>query len=300
MKSTRTRTVIVPHAKLSFALALTVTFMFVEVAVGFLSGSLALLSDAGHMLTDAGALTVALVAQRLADRPRTRHHTFGFRRAEIVAALLNGAVLGLSAAWVIAEAIRRLANPKPVDGGWMLATATVGLVINIAAALILAAGEKHHNPNVRAAFAHVLADAAGSVAAMVGGLLVTALGWVRADPVVSIIISVLILYGAWRLVRGSLAVLMEATPSDVECAAIEATIRSVEGVADVHDLHVWSISEGFPILTVHVVLQGDAHGADVSRRVSERLRTVHGIDHVTVQPDAANGGLVDAARLVRR
>ena len=286
--------------KLSLALALTVTFLFVEATVGILSGSLALLSDAGHMLTDAGALTVALVAQRLADRPRTRNHTFGFRRAEIVAALLNGAVLGVSAVWVIVEAVRRLTNPTPVHGAWMLATATVGLLINIVAALVLGSGEKHHNPNVRAAFAHVLADAAGSVAAMIGGILVTALGWLRADPVVSLVISVLILAGAWNLVRGSVAVLMEATPKDVRLDEIEATIRKVAGVADVHDLHVWSISEGFPILTVHVVLDREAHGADVARRASERIQSAHGIAHVTVQPEAPNGDFVDAARLVRR
>lgn len=290
-----------PARRLLVALVLTATFLVVEAVVGFLSHSLALLSDAGHMLTDAGALLLALVAQRVADRPRTELHTFGFRRAEILAALLNGVVLGVSAVWVIVEAIRRFSHPEAVAGAWLMATASAGLVINVVAAWVLGSGKKESNANVQAAFAHVVADAAGSVAAMIAGVFVLAFGWMIADPIVSIVISLMILWGAWRLVRGSLGVLMEMTPTDHDSAKIAETIRSVRGVTELHDLHVWSISEGFPLVTVHVVLNKDAHGADVARRVSERIRSVHGIEHVTVQPEARQAiPLVPAGRLLRK
>ncbi|AKU94940.1 Cobalt-zinc-cadmium resistance protein CzcD [Labilithrix luteola] len=290
-----------PARRLLIALVLTATFLVVEAVVGFFSHSLALLSDAGHMLTDAGALLLALVAQRVADRPRTEFHTFGFRRAEILAALLNGIVLGASAVWVIVEAIRRFSQPQAVAGGWLMATASAGLVINLVAAWVLGSGTKESNANVQAAFAHVIADAAGSVAAMIAGVLVLAFGWYIADPIVSIVISVMILWGAYRLVRGSLGVLMETTPAGFDTAKIADTIRSVSGVTELHDLHVWSISEGFPLVTVHVVLDGAAHGADVARRVSEQIRSVHGIEHVTVQPEAPEASrLVPAERLRRK
>lgn len=291
-----------PSSRLWAALLLTSGFLVIEALVGLFSGSLALLSDAGHMLTDAGALAVALVAQRIAERERTRLHTFGFRRAEILAALLNGVVLGVSAVWVVLEAVRRLSNPPQIAGGWMLVTAGLGLAINLIAAWILGSGKQESNANVRAAFAHVVADAAGSVAAIVAGVLVTAFGWVRADPIVSVFISMLILWGAWRLVRGSVGVLMETAPDGIDFSKLEATIRAVPGVADLHDLHAWSISEGFPVVTVHVVLADDAHGADVARRVSARIRTDHGIEHVTVQPEAppAQSQLVPAYELYGR
>lgn len=290
-----------PARRLLIALVLTATFLVVEAVVGWFSHSLALLSDAGHMLTDAGALLLALVAQRVADRPRTEAHTFGFRRAEILAALLNGIVLGGSAVWVIVEAIRRFSQPQAVAGGWLMATASAGLVVNLVAAWVLGSGTKESNANVRAAYAHVIADAAGSVAAMIAGVLVLAFGWFVADPIVSIVISLMILWGAFGLVRGSLGVLMETTPTGIDTAEIAQTIRSVAGVTDLHDLHVWSISEGFPLVTVHVVLDGAAHGADVSRRVSDRIRSVHGIEHVTVQPEAPESShLVPAERLRRK
>lgn len=289
-----------PAAALRTAFWLTAGFMVVEAVGGVLSGSLALLSDAGHMLTDAGALALALGAQRLAARERTRLRTFGFRRAEMLAALLNGLVLGGTAVWVVVEAVRRLGAPPEVRGGWMLAVAGLGLAVNLAAAWVLGHAHGHHNANVRAATAHVLADAAGSVAALVAGALVTGLGWRLADPIASMAISLLILIGAWKLVRGSAEVLMEGVPPEVDVDAVERTIRGVAGVADLHDLHVWSISEGFPVVTVHVVLASDAHGVDVARRVGQELEREHGLHHVTVQPEAGHGpSLIGAGRLVR-
>lgn len=285
-----------PARKLWAALILTVGFMIVEVVFGIVLHSLALLSDAGHMLTDGGALALALFAQRVADRPRTRLHTFGFRRAEILAALINGMVLGGSAVWVIVEAVRRFQDPPAIEGRFMLVVATTGLIVNLLSAWILSRG-KTTNANVRAARAHVLADAAGSVAAMIAGLLVLALGWRRADPVASVVISVLILWGAWRLVKGSMRTLMETAPDGVRVADVEATIRATPGVADVHDLHVWSISDGFPLVSVHVVLDGKAHGVEVARAVGSRLRDAHHIEHATVQPEGPNHDLVPASSL---
>lgn len=273
-----------PEQRLRWALALTLSFLFVEIAAGLLSGSLALLSDAGHMLTDAGALALALVAQRLAARPPTPSHTYGFRRAEILGALLNGVVLGASALWVIAEAIQRIADPPPVLSGWMLSTAVVGLLVNLGAAYILGHGEAH-SLNEKAALAHVLADAVGSVAAILAALLIRFVGFQQADPVASLLISLIILWSAWRLLRESLGVLMQSTPPALTLA-LEKTIRETPGVRELHDLHVWQLSEGFPILTVHVVLDGAAHGAEVARAVAERVRAAHKIEHVTVQPEA--------------
>lgn len=292
-----------PTARLAWALGLTVTFMVVEAVAGFLSGSLALLSDAGHMLTDAGGLTLALVAQRIATRGPTRLHTFGFRRAEILAALVNGIVLGVSAALVLVEAARRLRAPPSLEGGAMLGVAIVGLVVNLVAAWILGAGGGGKtNANVRAAMLHVLSDAAGSVAAIVAGALIVTLGWRKADPIASILISLLILAGAYRLVRGSLGILMERVPEGLVLPDIEKAIAATPGVAAFHDLHVWTISEGFPVVTVHVVLDGRSHGVEVARAVGDRLREGFGLDHVTVQPEAPppSGQVISVGRLRRR
>lgn len=286
-----------PADKLLIALVLTALFLGVETGVGFFAKSLALLSDAGHMLTDVGALALALVAQRLAARPRSRTSTFGLRRAEILAALANGVFLGATSIWIVVESVQRWSRPADVKGGWVLVVAAIGLVINLVAAYVLSRGES--NVNVRAALAHVLADAAGSVAAMIAGGLVYAFGWTRADAAVSLLLSVLITWGAWRLIRDSVRVLLEGTPSDLDTAKIEATIRETPGVADVHDLHVWCISDGFPVLTVHVVLEGAAHGVEVAKRVGERIREGHGITHVTVQPEAPGPSLVPVSALVR-
>lgn len=274
-----------PTRRLAMALAITGSFMVVEVFAGWVTGSLALLSDAGHMLTDAGALMVAILAQRIAHRARSREHTFGFRRAEILAALGNGIVLGVSSVWIVVEAIRRFREPPDVHGLPMLAVATVGLVLNLVSAKLLTQGGES-NANVRAAAAHVAADAAGSVAAILAGVAVWAFGWNIADPVISIIISVLILWSAWRLVRESLDVLMEGTPKGLDVAKIEQTIAQTVGVAALHDLHVWSVSDGMPMVSVHVVLDGAHHGTEVSASVATRVRETHGVEHVTVQPEA--------------
>ncbi len=274
-----------PTRRLALALSLTATFMVVEVIAGWLTGSLALLSDAGHMLTDAGALVLALFAQRIAARERSTKHTFGYRRAEVLAALANGVVLGASSLWIIAEAIRRVRDPEPVQGLPMLIVAAIGLALNLVSAAILAGGTEG-NANVRAAAAHVAADALGSVAAIAAGVLIWAFRWNLADPLISIAISLLILKSAWTLIREAVDVLMEGTPRSVDVRKIESVIAKTPGVSSFHDLHVWQLTDGLPMVSVHVVLEGTHHGTTVAAAVAEAIRNTHAIDHVTVQPEA--------------
>lgn len=281
-----------PRAALATALGLTCAFMIVEVAVGFWSGSLALLADAGHMLNDAAALGLSLVVTWIAVRPRTTKHTFGYRRAEVMGALVNAAALGAAGVLVITEAFERLHSPPEIRGLGLLVTAVVGLAVNLVSAWILASrgGE---SINVRAALFHVLSDALGSVAAIVAGGLVLGLGWTLADPVASLVIAVLILWGALRLLRDTSHVLMEGAPQGADVGAIEATIVATDGVAEVHDLHVWSLVPGEILLSAHVVLRPGTHGTDVARLVGVRLARLHDIHHATIQPEAPEHGLVE-------
>ena len=274
-----------PMKRLVWAFVVTAIFMFVEAGMGWWSKSLALLADAGHMLADAVALGLAIVAQRIAIQSRTRARTYGFRRAEVLAAFANGIALGLTAIWIFIEAAQRWQAPPTIDAKAMMATAVLGLFVNIGAALMLGAGEHGHNVNTRGALAHVLSDALGSVGAIVAGALVLGFGWMRADPLISAVIGVLVLWGGWRLVRETSRVLMEGSPIEIDIEHIEETIRAVPGVCDFHDLHVWSISDGFDVLTVHVVLSRGFHGTDVVAAVSRSLKEKHGLDHCTIQPE---------------
>lgn len=272
--------------RIRIALVLTLATMVASVAGGLASHSLALLSDAGHNLADAGALALALVAQRVAARPRTWHRTYGSRRAETLAAFVNAIVLCVTAAWVIVEAVDRWRDPPVIHGRWMLAVAVAGLVVNLVAARILSAdGHGHPNANVRSALAHVLADAAGSVAAIIAAVCVLFLGWRRADSLISVGLALLILWSAWKLITRTADVLMEGAPVGLMVADLERTIRETPGVAQLHDLHAWTISDGFDVVTVHVVLDGSRHGTEVALEVSERIKAAHAIAHVTVQPE---------------
>lgn len=276
--------------RLAWAFGLTASFMLVEAAVGFWSGSLSLVADAGHMLADAAALALALFAQRIARRARTRQSTYGYRRAEVLAAFANGAVLAITAVWVVAEAIERWQSPPLVHGRAMMITAALGLGVNLACAAILRSGS--HNANTRAALAHVLSDALGSLGAIIAGALILTMNLHRADPVIGIGIGLLVAWSGVRLVRDTTRVLMEGTPPHINLAEVEASIRAVPGVADVHDLHVWTISEGFDSLTVHVVIMRGYHGTDVAAAVGQHVREKLGIEHSTVQPEAPRGDVL--------
>jgi cobalt-zinc-cadmium efflux system protein len=271
--------------RLTSAFVITALFMFVEAGMGWWSKSLALVADAGHMLADAAALGLAIVAQRIAGQSRTRARTYGFRRAEVLAAFANGVALAVTAIWIFFEAARRWQAPPEIEATAMTVTAVVGLLVNIGAALLLGAGAHGHNVNTRGALAHVLTDALGSVGAIIAGALVLGFGWTRADPLISAVIGVLVLWGGWRLVRDTSRVLMEGSPVEIDVDHLEETIRKVPGVRDLHDLHVWSISDGFDVLTVHVVLDRGFHGTDVVHAVGRTLREKHGLDHCTIQPE---------------
>lgn len=259
--------------------------MVVEAVVGWFSGSLALIADAGHMLADAGALALALAAQKFAARPRTDRATYGFRRAEVLAAFVNGMALAGVAVLVFTEAVSRWLHPTPIDSGPMLLTAIAGLLVNLVVAAVLVRGQSS-NINIRAAFAHVLSDALGSVAAILAGIAVWLFDFTRADPLLSVGIAVLVAYSGLRIMRETAGILLESAPPHLDVAAIERTIRGSSGVADVHDLHVWRISERFDTLTAHVVIKRGEHGTEVCRRVAARLQSEYGLDHVTIQPEA--------------
>jgi cobalt-zinc-cadmium efflux system protein len=265
-------------------LGLTLGFTAVEVVGGILTDSLALLADAGHMVSDSFSIALALVAVTLARRPASPRRSFGFQRAEIIAAFVNGIVLVLVSAWIVWEAIRRLDDPPEILAGWMLVVALGGLAVNAgAAAILLRSGRE--SLNVEAAFRHVIADLLGSAGVLVAALVILLTGWELADPLVSIAIAILIVASAWGVLRDSTAILMEQTPSGIDADAVARAIVEVPGVTSVHDLHVWRITSGFDALSAHVLVgQGeDCHALrrDLERAIAQRF----GITHTTLQVD---------------
>lgn len=274
---------------LAAALALVAFFGAVEVVAGLLAGSLALLADAAHMLGDAGALGLALFASWLAGRPATPGRSFGFRRAEILAALANGVALVAFAIWIFVEAARRLSDPPDVLAGWMLAVGAVGLAVNLLAATLLwrAGGP---SLNVRGALRHVLADALGSIGVISAAVIVLANGWRYADPLVAALIGLLVLVSAWTLLRDSVRVLLEAAPAEMDAAEIGRAIASADGVVEVHDLHVWTITSGFPALSAHVLVDPGADCHAARRRIELMLSERFGLGHTTLQVEHATPG----------
>jgi cobalt-zinc-cadmium efflux system protein len=273
---------------LGAALALVLGFAGVEVIGGLLADSLALLADAAHMLSDAFSLGLALGASWLAARPASLQRSFGFRRAEILAALVNGLLLVALAIWIFVEAVQRLSSPPEVAGGTMLAIGAIGLAVNVVAARLLwrASGE---SLNVRAALRHVFADLLGSIGVVVAGILVLAAGWERADPVVSIVIGALVLASAWGVLRDSAGILLEAAPAGLDVGELGRTMAAHPGVVGVHDLHVWTITSGFPSLSAHVVVEAGADCHDVRAALERVLHDRFGLDHTTLQVEHAQG-----------
>jgi cobalt-zinc-cadmium efflux system protein len=265
-------------------LLLTASFTVAEIFGGLLTGSLALLADAGHMLSDNLSLALALFAAWLAGRPATPERSFGYQRAEILAALFNGVTLVAISIWIFAEAYSRLREPPEILGGWMLAVAALGLLVNVAGAVILSrsAGE---NLNAQGALRHVIADALGSVGVIVAALVIILTGWRYADPLVSVAIGLLILASCWSLLRDSTNILLEATPRGINAEEVGRRMTSVDGVAEVHDLHIWTITSGFPALSAHVLV-GQREDCHARRRDLEKLLArEYGISHTTLQVD---------------
>lgn len=256
--------------------------MLAEAVGGWLTNSLALIADAGHMLTDVAALSLTLAAIWFGSRPATARKTFGYYRLEILAAFVNGIALVLLSIWVIYEAALRWNAPPEINGLRLTVIAVGGLIVNIIAAKLLHSDHKH-DLNIRGAFLHVMGDLLGSVAAIVAGILIVTLGWVRADPVVSILISAIIIYSAWRLIVESVNVLLEGTPAHINISSVEGTILETDGVEGVHDLHVWTISSGIDALSAHISHHDSVKHSDLLVEVRERLHERFGIDHLTIQ-----------------
>ena len=266
---------------LRLALILTGILFVAEVIGGFLSNSLALLADAGHMLADVGALALSLFVAWFSRQPSTSQKTFGYLRWEILAALINGATLLAISAMILWEAVGRLQAPEPVASGTMLWVAVAGLLVNIASARILH-GSADGSLNMRGAYLHVLGDLLGSVGTVAAALLVRATGWLQADPIASIVTTLLIVNGSWRLVRDSVDVLLESVPPHISLDKVRARLAAIDGVTDVHDLHVWSVTSGLVAMSAHAVVPDVA---SQQRALEAMNRAMHemGIAHVTVQ-----------------
>jgi cobalt-zinc-cadmium efflux system protein len=272
--------------RLTAAFVLIVSFMAVEVVVGVLASSLALLSDAAHMLTDAGAIVLALLAARLARRPAGGEFTFGLRRAEILSAQLNGATLVALGAVVVYEGVRRLVEPPDVDGLPVLAVAIAGIAVNLAATAVLA-GADRRSLNVEGAFQHVLTDLFAFVATAVAGIVILATGFSRADGIAALLVAALMLRSGVGLLRDSGRVLLEAAPRDLDPDEIGRALASEHHVIEVHDLHVWEVTSGFPSLSAHVVVRPGCDTQSHRRQLAELLRERFGIEHTTLQVEAA-------------
>jgi cobalt-zinc-cadmium efflux system protein len=285
---------------LSRALALTVGFTVVELVGALLTGSLALLADAVHMLSDNVSLGLALLALGLASRPPTPQRSFGLGRAEILAALVNGVALFAVAGWIVWEAINRLSEPSEVPGVPILLIASAGLLVNVLAAWILAAGARE-SLNLAGAMRHVLADLAGSVGVIIAALIVITTGWERADPLIGGLIAVLIAFSAAPIVRDSVRILLEQAPAELDTGEGGRAMAAAPGIVEVHDLHVWTITSGFPALAAHVLVAPDDDCHARRRELEALLRERFGIDHTTLQVDHASedrllhvGGLDEA------
>lgn len=265
------------------ALLLTLGFAAVEALAGWWAGSLALLGDAGHMVTDASALALAALAAWVALRPPSARHSYGLGRAEVVVALLNGVFMLVVVSGILVAAIKRLQAPQEVMAGTVMVVASLGLLTNLAVALLLSRGEK--TLNTRAALLHVMADMLGSIAALLSGVVIYFTSWSAIDPILSLFICVLILYSSVNLLRDVLHVIMEGVPRNLDLPEIGRALASVKGVTSVHDLHIWSVSSGVVALSAHVVVRELSVWEDVLAGMRKLLQERYHIEHVTLQPE---------------
>ncbi|NGZ84951.1 cation diffusion facilitator family transporter [Duganella aceris] len=270
---------------LAWSLVLTLGFAVVEVVTGFMSNSLALISDAGHMVTDAAALGLALLAQLIAKRPPSARHSFGFGRAEALAAFVNSLVLMLLVGWIGFEAVQRFSQPEQVHGATVFIVAGVGLVINLVLAYILSRGDS--NMNTRAALVNVIGDLLGSVAALLAGVVIYYTGWMQIDPLLSLFVALLILKSTIGVLRESYHFLMEGVPDQIDYLKVGADLEQIAGVCSVHDLHVWDMSPGQPALIGHVEIVDLERWPEILHAIKAMLLEKHGIDHITLQAEVA-------------
>ncbi|QYJ14215.1 Cadmium, cobalt and zinc/H(+)-K(+) antiporter [Rubrobacter xylanophilus DSM 9941] len=281
---------------LSIALAITATYTVAEVVGGLITGSLALLADAAHMMSDNVSLGLALFAFWLSAKPPTPERSFGYKRAEILAALANGMTLVAISIWIFYEAYRRFQDPPEILGGWMMAVAVMGLLVNVAAALVLFRSESE-SLNLQGALRHIIADLLGSVGVIAAALIIILTGWYPADPLISVVIGLLVLGSSWKLLKDSTNILLEGTPPGIKAEEVGEKVVSVRGVEEVHDLHVWTITSGFPALAAHVLVGQEE---DCHERRRELERVIHrefGIGHTTLQVDHAGDHEAEGPRL---
>jgi cobalt-zinc-cadmium efflux system protein len=268
--------------RLKLALIVSTVYFFAELIGGFLTNSLALLSDAGHMLSDIAAMALSLFAFHIAQRPATLNRTYGYHRIEILAALINGLTLWLIVGVILTAAYHRLFEPPEVKSLGMIIIAVLGLGVNITAGGILY-GSHHHNLNLRGAFLHVVSDAIGSIGAIAAGLIMWSTEWYLADPLISILISGLILYSSWSLVKESMSILMQDVPKEISLEEVQRVIEEVDGVTKVHDLHIWAVTSGVFTLSAHAVVENGGDFHEVLNGIEESLRKRFNIEHTTIQ-----------------
>lgn len=272
------------------AFIIITVFMVVEVIGGFLTNSLALLSDAGHMLSDAASLGLSFFAIKLGEKQGTLAKTYGFKRFEIIAAALNGITLIVVSLFIFYEAIHRFFTPPEVQSKGMLMISTIGLLVNIIAAWILMRGDKDDNLNVRSAFLHVIGDMLGSVGAIAAALLIMFFGWEIADPIASVIVAALIAVSGSRVMKDSFHILMEGAPEQIGMEEVKSALRQIPMVKEVHDLHIWTITSGYPVLSCHITIDDNANHDEVLAKAQKILHDDFEIEHSTLQIEkAANG-----------
>lgn len=281
---------------LTIALAITATYTVAEVIGGLITGSLALLADAGHMLSDNFSLGLALFAFWLSAKPPTPERSFGYKRAEILAALVNGVTLVAISIWIFYEAYRRFQDPPEILGGWMMAVAVMGLFVNVAAAWVLMRSEAE-SINLQGALRHILADLAGSAGVIAAALVILLTGWLYADPIISVLIGFLVLGSSWKLLRDSVSILLEQAPPGMAANEVGEKMVEVEGVDEVHDLHVWTITSGFPALAAHVLVGEEEDCHERRREIEKMLYREFGIEHTTLQVDHVGSHAAEGPRL---
>jgi cobalt-zinc-cadmium efflux system protein len=274
---------------LTIALVITFGIMIVEATGGWMTNSLALLSDAGHMFSDVGSLTLSLAAIWLAAKPASANKSYGYHRFEILAALLNGLTLFIIALFIIWEAYSRFMEPPIVDSRLMMLIAFVGLVANLISAwVLLKQGDVKDNINLRSAYLHVLGDAFGSVGAILAGVFMYQFGWYIADPIISVIVSLIILKGAWVVIRQSVHILMEGAPIKADIVEIRTVLSAIDGVINIHDIHAWAVTSGYEVFTCHMLMRKGVQSSNVLAQVVPLMEKQFGIRHITIQVEDEN------------
>jgi cobalt-zinc-cadmium efflux system protein len=262
--------------------------MIVEFVGGFLTGSLALVSDAGHMLSDAASLFLSFMAIWIAKKPATTTKTYGYKRIEILVALLNGVTLIGISLYIFIEAYHRFFNPVSISSFGMLLVSILGLLINILVAFLLTRGNTHDNLNIRSALYHVFSDILGSLSAIAAAILIYFFGWYAADSIASVLVALIVLYSGWNIIRESIHILMEGVPEHLNIQEIKASILCLNEVCDVHDLHVWTVTSGFPALSCHVVIQEGVHTQRILDKINHMIHEKYDIEHTTIQLESGH------------